>query len=84
MDRDQVIQRINTVLIDEFEVEEDQITPEADIFKTLDIDSLDVVDLVVDIERNFGIKLKTEEMAGVNTIGKLYDYVYGKIQDQQS
>jgi len=82
MTKEEAIKKINSVLTEEFEVDEEKITEDADIFKTLDIDSLDVVDLVVDIERNFGIKLKTEEMSNVNTIGKLYEYVWNKIESK--
>jgi acyl carrier protein len=79
MTKEQIIQEINEVFVDEFEVESEDIKPEADIFTTLDIDSLDVVDLVVDLEKKFSIKVKTEEMAGVNTVQKLYDYVFNKV-----
>ena len=79
MNKDDVVKQINQLLLDEYEVEEENITPQADIFKTLDIDSLDVVDLVVDLEKQFSIKLKTSEMTEVTNLQLLYDYIYGKI-----
>ena len=71
----EIISKINGFLVDEFEVEASSITPEAPLKETLDLDSLDYVDLVVILEGNFGIKVKQEEFAGIQTFQQLYDYV---------
>ena len=47
MNKEDIISKINDFLIDEFEVEEDAISPEANLKETLELDSLDFVDLVV-------------------------------------
>ena len=58
MERQELIEKINSALADEFEVEESVITPDAPIKETLELDSLSLVDLVALIESNFGIKIE--------------------------
>lgn len=55
MDKEVIIEKIDDFLIDEFEVEEEEIEPEANLKETLELDSLDFVDLVVAVESNFGV-----------------------------
>ena len=43
------------------------------------IDSLDFVDIVVIVEKNFGFKIKPEEMTGVTTLSQFYDYIESKV-----
>lgn len=75
MQNEEIIRRINQLLIEEIEIEENQITPAAHLKKDLGIDSLDFVDLFVIIENNFGFKMKAEEMAEVKTLQDFYDYI---------
>lgn len=79
MQKDEVIGRINRLLVDEIEIDETQILPGADLKKDLGIDSLDFVDLFVIIENNFGFKMKAEEMAEVKTLQDFYDYVIRRL-----
>ena len=65
MKREQIVSIINDFLINEIEIEENLIKDEALLKQDLDIDSLDFVDIVVIVERNFGFKIKPEEMAHV-------------------
>ena len=75
-----VIEKINQFLVDEFEVEADKITPEANLRETLQLDSLDYIDLVVVIESNFGFKVKAEDFAGIVTFQNFYDYVSNRLE----
>jgi len=79
MQNDTVISKINQLLIDEIEIDEDQINPQADLKKDLGIDSLDFVDLFVIIEKNFGFKMKAEEMSGVVTLQDFYSYIIQRV-----
>lgn len=81
MQKEEIINKINEFLIEEFEVEQDQMQPEANLMETLELDSLDLVDLVVIIEKNFGFKVKGEEMADVKTFQDFYDYIINKVND---
>ncbi|MDX9696413.1 MAG: phosphopantetheine-binding protein [Bacteroidales bacterium] len=75
MDKQEIIIKINNFLIDEFELEESQLQPTASLKETLEIDSLDYVDLVVIIEKNFGFKVKGGDFATIKTLQDFYDYI---------
>lgn len=75
MNKEGIIQTINNFLVEEFEVEANVIQPDANLKQTLDLDSLDYVDLVVIIESNFGVKLEGKDFASIHTFNDLYDVV---------
>ena len=76
MNKQELITKINEVLTDEFEVDLNVISPEANIKKSLQLDSLSLVDLVALIEENFNVSIKGTEVANIQTFGALYEYVY--------
>lgn len=80
MERQELIEKINSALADEFEVEESVITPDAPIKETLELDSLSLVDLVALIESNFGIKIEGTQVSSIKTFETLYDFVYEKLK----
>jgi acyl carrier protein len=82
MKRTEIEEIVNHFLIEEIEVEREIIKPEALLKEDLGIDSLDFVDIVVIVERNFGFKIKAEEMAEVRTLSQFYDYIESKVGDQ--
>ena len=84
MERAEIIEKINDFLVDEFELEADQLKPEALLKNDLGIDSLDFVDIIVIIEKNFGFKVKAEEMANVKTLQDFYDYVIDNVKKLNS
>ena len=79
MDKEVIIEKINDFLIDEFEVEQDDIAPEANLKETLELDSLDFVDLVVAVESNFGVKLVGEDFVSVKTLQDFYNLIENKL-----
>ena len=79
-----ITNRINDFLVEDFEVEISSITPQATLKETLDLDSLDYIDLIVAIESNFGFKVKPEDFQGMVTIKDFYDYVANRLQTQIS
>ncbi|HNW71030.1 MAG TPA: acyl carrier protein [Bacteroidales bacterium] len=79
MNKEEIINKINVFLVEEFELEADQLKPEALLKSDLGIDSLDFVDIIVIIERTFGFKVKGEEMANVKTLQDFYDYVITRV-----
>lgn len=81
MERQEIEEKVKDFLIEEIEIEENLIKNEANLQKDLGIDSLDFVDIVVLVERNFGFKIKPEEMAGVDTLEKFYNYIENKINN---
>lgn len=82
MDRKEIEDKVREFLIEDLEVEEDVIAPEAKLKDDLGIDSLDFVDIVVIVERKFGFKIKPEEMAGVDTLSRFCDYIESKVGQQ--
>ena len=76
---DEIISKVNAFLVDEFEVDPEAITPEANLKETLNLDSLDYVDLVVVIESNFGFKVKGEDFVNIKTFQDFYDYINSKV-----
>jgi acyl carrier protein len=74
-----IIEKINGFLIDEFEVEPGKITSEANLRETLQLDSLDYIDLVVVIESHFGFKVRPEDFADISTFQTFYDYVINRV-----
>lgn len=79
MDKIAIIERINGFLVEEFEVDPNAISPSADLRDTLELDSLDYIDLVVVIESNFGFKVKPEDFISILTFQDFYDYVEGRL-----
>ncbi len=79
MTKEVIIEKINDFLIDEFEVESDDIAPEANLKDTLELDSLDFVDLVVAVESNFSVKLVGEDFVNVESLQDFYDLIEKKL-----
>lgn len=79
MERSEIIKIVNSFLIEEIEIEENLLKEDALLKEDLGIDSLDFVDIVVIVERNFGFKIKPEEMKDVRQLSQFYDYIYSKL-----
>lgn len=82
MDKSVIIEKINGFLIEEFEVAPDAIAAEANLRETLELDSLDYIDLVVVIESNFGFKVKPEDFMSIVTFQDFYEYVLNRVGDK--
>lgn len=80
MDQQEIIDRIKNFMVEDFEVDAATITPDADLKSTLDLDSLDYIDLVVVIEQNFGFKVKPEDFQTMTTMQDFYNYVSNRLQ----
>jgi acyl carrier protein len=79
MTRTEIEEKVRAFLIDDLEIDEEKINDEATLKDDLGIDSLDFVDIVVIVERNFGFKIKPEEMKDVKTLHQFYDYIESKV-----
>ena len=80
MERTEIEEKVREFLIEDLEIEEEKIAPEALLKEDLGIDSLDFVDIVVIVEKKFGFKIKPEEMAGVTTLAQFCDYIEKNVQ----
>ncbi|MBQ9993625.1 MAG: acyl carrier protein [Clostridia bacterium] len=70
-----VFEKIRAILVDQFEVEEDMITPDTNIQEDLGADSLDVVDILMSLEDEFEIEIPDSEVENIKTVGALVQYV---------
>lgn len=75
MTKEEIIDKVNELLVEEFEIDQEVLTPEASLKHDLEIDSLDFVDIVVLIDREFGFKPKAEELKAIKTLQDFYDYI---------
>ncbi len=80
----EIIAKINEVLADEFEADIELITPEAPLMQTLELDSLDLVDVVVLINNNFGVTLTGPDFVGIATSQDFYDLINRKMSGAEN
>jgi len=74
-----IVLKVNHFLAEEFEIDPERISPEANLKETLDLDSLDYIDLLVVIETNFSFKVKPGDFAHISTFSDFYDYIISRI-----
>ena len=79
MTRQEIEENVRNFLIEDLEIDEEKIADDAKLKDDMGIDSLDFVDIVVIVEKNFGFKIKPEEMAGVTTLRQFCDYIESKV-----
>ena len=75
----EIIELINTSLAEEFELNREVLKPEALILEDLELDSLDIVDMVVVLENAFQFKIREEEaLREIRTLGDIHNFVLKK------
>ena len=79
MSNEEIIGKINNFLAQEFEIDESVMVPHANLKETLDLDSLDYIDLVVVIENNFSFKVKPGDFVHISTFRDFYDYIISRV-----
>ncbi len=83
MTEQEVIELIDSSLAEEFELEREAMTPEANIYEDLGLDSLDTVDMVIVLEGAFKFKIREEEaVRGIRTLGDIHRFVLSKMEQQ--
>ena len=76
MNREKIIQLINKIFVDKFELDSQDLTPEKKIFEDLELDSLDIVDLITGLQHTFQIPLRdNKDLLQIRTLQDVYDLV---------
>ena len=82
MDRDEVLERIRAHLASELEVDPARVADDTRFKEDLEADSLDLVELVMELEDRYGIRIPDEEAARILTVGQAADYVAARLPQQ--
>ena len=76
MTEQEVRTAVDDVLEEYFEIERERLLPEASIFEDLELDSLDIVDLVVAMQKKFNVRIRDDErVRDIRTLGDIYQFV---------
>ena len=73
--REEVFERVKEVLTEQLGIDENEVTEEASFTEDLDADSLDLVELIMELEDQFQIKISDEDAQKIQTVGQAVDYV---------
>lgn len=81
MTKDEIFQKLREVLAESFDLEPERITPEAHLFTDLDLDSIDAVELAIQLQDLTGRRVKAEEFKGVRTVSDVVETVHQMLQN---
>lgn len=75
MAKEEIFDKLKKLVVDQLGVEEDEVTMEATMQDDLGADSLDLVDLVMSVEEEFGVKVADEDLENIKTVGDIVNYI---------
>ena len=73
--REEIFERVKEVLVEQLGVDEAEIAESASFQDDLDADSLDLVELIMELEDQFGVKISDEDAQGIQTVGQAVDFI---------
>jgi acyl carrier protein len=75
INREEALERVRSILVEQLGVDDEQVTEDASFQGDLDADSLDLVELIMELEDQFGLKISDEDAQKIATVGEAVDYV---------
>jgi acyl carrier protein len=75
INREEALERVRSILVEQLGVDEEQVTEDASFQGDLDADSLDLVELIMELEDQFGLKISDEDAQKIATVGEAVEYV---------
>ena len=75
MAKEEIFDKLKELVVDQLGVQEDEVTMEASMQDDLGADSLDLVDLVMSVEEEFGVKVADEDLENIKTVGDIVNYI---------
>lgn len=80
----ETIDKVNHIFIELFELEEKQLTPEANLYEGLGLDSLDTIDLIVEFQKEFNINPPNDQLKEIRTLNDVYQLVEANVNKAQN
>ncbi len=80
---DKIIETINTVMVEEFEIDAGLLKPDALLYEDLGLDSLDAVDLIVMVDKELGVRIEEDEARSIRTLEDVYQIIHGLLKEKQ-
>ena len=75
MTRQEIIDQVNNLLEEEFEVAQSEFAPDANLKETLNLDSINLVDLIALVQMTYKVTIPVEDLKKIQTFNNLYDYI---------
>jgi len=82
MTRDEVAKKVEDIIVDKLNVDASEVKDEANFTLDLGADSLDTVELIMEFEKEFDIKIEDDEAQKIQTVGDAVDHVLGAVKDR--
>lgn len=79
-----IAEQVRKIIAEQLMVELDEVTDDASFIEDLGADSLDTVEMIMEIEDEFGIEIPDEDAEKIQTVGKAIEYVKKKVEEQQA
>lgn len=79
MDRKEIMEKVKKIISEKLGIEEEKVVEEAKLIDDLGADSLDLVDLIMDLENEFNVKVDDSDIEKISTVGEVVDYISKKL-----